>query len=423
MEKYDVAVIGGGLSGLITAIYLAKGGKKVVVLEKSSRLGGRAMTNVKNGASFNLGAHALYCGGEAYPTFQQLGLKLPGAKPKAKGEMIWKGKLLTMPTTPIAMLTSSFFTWSAKFELIKLLLGLPKLNLTEMQGISLREWAENKIADPKVRHFFYALCRTGTYACEPDHQLAGPVLKQVAIALKPGVMYLDGGWQTIVDQLQEQAKKLGVGFRSNAHVKGIEQNQSDLKVVFAEGDGLNAASVVSTLAPADTYRLIGETGSPTLKRWQDEARKVTGACLDICLKRLPVANRHFVMGIDQPMYYSNHSNVAKLSEGSSQVIHVMRYHEYGEHNPKADERMLEETMNLVQPGWQKEVVSKQFLPNITVVNDYLHLGKSDLKSGPVVPEISGLYVAGDWASHGEMLTDAAVASGIRAAKQILQETR
>jgi phytoene dehydrogenase-like protein len=43
-DKYDVAIIGGGHNGLITAAYLAKAGKKVVLLEKKEMIGGIAVT-------------------------------------------------------------------------------------------------------------------------------------------------------------------------------------------------------------------------------------------------------------------------------------------------------------------------------------------------------------------------------------------
>src|SRR5262244_2541529 len=43
-QHYDVIVIGGGHNGLVNAAYMAKAGKKVLVLERRHVLGGAAVT-------------------------------------------------------------------------------------------------------------------------------------------------------------------------------------------------------------------------------------------------------------------------------------------------------------------------------------------------------------------------------------------
>ena len=47
-SKYDAIIIGGGHNGLVCAAYLAKAGKKVLVLEKRHVLGGAAVTEEIN---------------------------------------------------------------------------------------------------------------------------------------------------------------------------------------------------------------------------------------------------------------------------------------------------------------------------------------------------------------------------------------
>ena len=43
-RKYDAIIVGGGHNGLTAAAYLARGGKKVLVLERRHVLGGAAVT-------------------------------------------------------------------------------------------------------------------------------------------------------------------------------------------------------------------------------------------------------------------------------------------------------------------------------------------------------------------------------------------
>ena len=59
-KKYDAIIIGGGHNGLICAAYLAKAGRKVLVLEKRHVLGGAAVSEEMHpGFTFSVGDHSL----------------------------------------------------------------------------------------------------------------------------------------------------------------------------------------------------------------------------------------------------------------------------------------------------------------------------------------------------------------------------
>ncbi|MFC4302270.1 phytoene desaturase family protein [Cohnella boryungensis] len=420
MRRYDAVIIGGGLAGLIAAIELAEAGKTALVLEKSGKLGGRAMTVNKNGALFNLGGHALYAGGEADRLFRRYGLKLTGGSPAAKGTAIWNGQLAPLPGDPLSLLSSKLLGWLGKGRLVRLLLKIAKADDVGLRAVSLREWAEREIGDPMVRHIFYALCRTATYTQDPDYQSAGPALKQVRRSLKAGgVKYVDGGWQSIVDQLRDKAAALGVRIHSGASVQEIRHERgATIGVRCADGAEIAAAAVISTASPAATFAMTPGAEGTALRRWKEEARPMYAASLDLALRRLPTADRHLAIGLDRPIFFAHHSRVARLSENGTIVVHVMKYNGLGGQDAKADERQLEQTMSLLHPGWEKEVAARQYLPNIAVVHDYPHIGRTFPDAGPEVPEIRGLCVAGDWASHGELLVDAAAASALRAARLV-----
>lgn len=418
MKTFDVAVIGGGVAGLVAANDLAKAGKSVVVLEKSSRFGGRAMTVNKNGACFNLGVHGFYRGGAAEQIFEELGIKLEGGSPSASASVIWKNNVVSLPR----FLLSRSVSWPGKAELVRFLAGIGKIDTNAMEAVSLRTWIEKEIRDPMVRHILYALCRAGSYNQAPDHQFVGPVINQVQRSFKKNaVLYVQGGWQTIVDQLRESAVRAGVTMVTGKNVTEIEHDGTVRRIKFADGETMDIGELISTLPPAETYRFVRNAERTSLLRWKEQARVSVAACLDLCLKRLPVASRNVVLGIDQPVFFTNQSKVTKLSEDGTVVVHIIKHNGTGGTDPKADERYLEQMMDLIQPGWRKEVVARQYLPNMTVSHDYMHVDRIDRFPGPAVPEIRGLYVAGEWASHGELLADAAAASGRRAAQAVLKE--
>jgi len=86
---------------------------------------------------------------------------------------------------------------------------------------------------------------------------------------------------------------------------------------------------------------------------------------------------------------------------------------------------LEDLLSSVQPGWRSAVVRKRFLPELVVTNAMAAAAQGGLggRPGPAVPDVPGLYVAGDWVGREGMLSDASLASARAAAHAILAAPR
>ncbi|MFP8889124.1 NAD(P)/FAD-dependent oxidoreductase [Natrialbaceae archaeon A-CW2] len=81
-----VAVVGGGLAGLVTARHLAAGGLEVTLYERAAEVGGRVRTTVEDGFRFDRGFQVLFT---AYPAVRaELDLEALDLKPFSPGAVI-----------------------------------------------------------------------------------------------------------------------------------------------------------------------------------------------------------------------------------------------------------------------------------------------------------------------------------------------
>lgn len=167
-------------------------------------------------------------------------------------------------------------------------------------------------------------------------------------------------------------------------------------------------------------KIIKGAEQTSLSLWDEQAIPITACCIDLGLKKLPNERFQFALGLDESLYFTNQSRAATLSNDGTVVVSLTKYHNPKEEvNTQEDRQQLESVMDLLQPGWRQEVVVQQFLPRLTVTYDFPHLQRTE-NPGPSIRELKGIYIAGDWAGHEEVLADAAVASGKRAAQEILK---
>ncbi|MBO1515253.1 phytoene desaturase family protein [Metabacillus bambusae] len=419
-KTWDCVVIGGGIAGLTAANFIAQSGKSVLLLEKSNKYGGRAITEEKKGALLNLGPHALYSKGNSLEILTELGIDLKGASPSLHGDVFYQSKSYDAPISPLKLLKSRLFNWSEKKELIRFVTGYQKIDTAELQNTTLNEWLQLSFKAEQVRMFIRTLARLATYCHDPEYMSAGAAIRQLQLGK---AVYLHDGWQMIIESLKERARSLGVEMVSGYSVQRVNGKFPQLEVVIKEKESVFAKTVLSTASPSDTASILAEHEQSLDVNFLNAMLPVRVACMDVVLKNLPKPKNTFALSMDQPLYFSVHSNTAKLSHHNQYaVIHVMKYLACDNLQDEIRDRdELEQLMSRMQPGWEKLVVYKRYLPRLIASNSLVYANKNGVygRPDPVSP-IPGFFIAGDWVGSVGMLVDCTFASAKQAATRIIK---
>lgn len=447
--RKNVVIVGGGISGLAASIYLARGGRTVTVFEKNRVLGGRAITHLRRGYRFNIGAHTFHRGGPAAAVCRELGIPIRGGSKKPSGLAIWRGTEYRLPSGWLSLLASGLLGLGGKREWFRAMRRVKALQRHAVESVSLAEWLDAAFSDERAREAFRALVRTATLCDDPARESAWASLSQLRSATR-GSVFIDEGWQKIVDALHSAAVSSGVNFVTSSRVVrvehdgrvravelgGLEPDADRMDTVslafpqpdpeWGEGARLTADEVILAVDPASAAALTGEAGDAWTK-----GRPVTAACLDVALRSLPDPKRTFVVGIDEPVQAAVHSSFSQLTPKGGALVHTMRHHR--DHVPSAQEidgdrtmrrdptalageQQLEALLDRCQPGWRDLVIHRRFLPAMPV--SYA-MAAAGVPHPPTQTAIDGLYVAGDWVGDEGILSDASLASARAAAKAIL----
>jgi phytoene dehydrogenase-like protein len=379
-------VVGGGPAGLVAAGRLAQGGFETVLLEAGPHFGGRAASEERGGFFLNQGPHALYVGGPAGRELEAMGIELDWWNPTSVASVFpQEGKARRM--------------LGGSGQLGRWLLGLRRTDPGELAEISAAEWIRRSLRSERARASAGALVRVTTFVADQESLSADVAATQLKIGLWPGVRYLRGGWQQLVDALAARAEADGAELRSRAAVRGLERGSEGWEVKL-DGETLSAdVVVVAAGGPEAVAKLLGDR-SPAAPGPAAEL-----SVLDLGLKRLPRRSRRFALGVDEPTYLSRHS---PPDHRDGVLLTLASY----AREPRA---ALEGLADTVQPGWREQVTLERFLPRMVAVSAIPTPAGGGLAGRPGVERGEGLYLAGDWVGEEGWLVDAAISSGAAAA--------
>ncbi|MEQ8841205.1 MAG: FAD-dependent oxidoreductase [Acidimicrobiales bacterium] len=410
-DRCDVAVIGAGIAGLSAAIEAARGGA-VRLLDARRDIGGRARTRHRSGYSLNEGAHALYVDGAAMAFLRELGREPTGGVPDAGAGIGVDGELEgVFPVSAHSLLRTSLLEGD-RLRMARLLAVLPRMRPGRFADRSVDTLIRERLGSGRAARLGHALFRLGTYGNDPVRTSADAGLTQLQMSLRGGVLYLDGGWQQMVDTLATANRDRGVEIRPGSKVTSVRTEGSDHVVVHTGGE-LRARRVIVAGSPALAAELLG-AAVPDVRTWAEDARPAAVASLDVGFPDPWSGLRPFALGIDTPTYLSVHAPVADLAPDGHTLVHVMRYLPNDEEPDRDRDRAeCEALLERVRPGWRHAADHVSFSPHLVAATDQPSAARGGLVARPSVsvPGAPGRFVAGDWVGPTGTLVDASVASG------------
>ncbi len=417
----DVVIVGGGLAGLTAATFLARAGKSVRLFEKAANLGGLAASSNHDGYWFNRGIHAIYSGGSTEDVLRELGITYTYGSPK-ETFLLHKGRIAVFPASASALMSSPLLTFGDKWEMVRVLSAVPRLHPESLGNLSVNQWLSQTCKRPMVRQLLASTAWVFTYCSNLDLVSAEVFVKKLQLSLKHPVLYLDGGWQTLVDGLRQAASQAGASLQSGTRVTAVRHQDGQVQgVQLADGILVDASSVILAVRPEDATRLVDEGAYAPLQEIVTPLVPARVACLDVALSRLPEPRYPVVQDMEQPRFLSAQSAYSRVAPPDGAMIYTFKMLDpTNPGDPKQNERELEGLLDTVQPGWRDVLVRRSFLPHIEAVGmlPTAQAGGYAGRPEPVVPGIANLYLSGNWVGPG-FLSDPSMGSARQVARVIL----
>jgi phytoene desaturase len=280
-------IIGAGIGGLATAVYLAKNGYNVEIYEKNPSPGGRCGQMIRDGHRFDLGATMLLMPGIYREIFQSLGIPLFEKNDISPLEDLYK---IYFDNNDVIIFTSDAEKMKTQHESIEpgsfaksqkyvsygygiFQIGMNKLigrnfnNIFQFVNfrnvgmlIKLKTYISNWAYAKKFfrnKHLLMAYTFQNIYVGQSPFNSPALFSMVPAAELTEGSFFPKGGMYSIVEKLLSAARSSGVKLTYNKPVKSISVNRKKAEsIILEDGSEIKADIIVANADLPYVYRKL-----------------------------------------------------------------------------------------------------------------------------------------------------------------------
>jgi len=447
MSRWDVIIVGAGLSGLSLGAVLAEKGKRVLVLEREGHLGGRATTVEFGGHVLDDGAHVPSRAGHIERVFELIGRPYPELSAFGIGEIYYKGKWLQL---------RDVVSHEELREAFARVAAVPKEEIEKLNDVPLDQWVRGFAKSEEIPLVFNYLGTSTSVGNRYENYSAGEMITVMREFMDQGKKLTEmagvpkGGMRSIYEPLADSITRRGGEVRLNTPVKMVLIAKGRVQGVAIE-DGMRALHsqalplrtlesdrVVCALPLWALFKVLPKEGLPAWwVNWIDYLKDKTSQAWSViyaldeppfdlsAFRWVPTMPKSGLSGIffNMPTYGD------KVGQYQFHISYQGHYCELPDlHNPDlADNRReIEALLDLL------EEESAEFFPMIKgkVHWKVRHAGIYGIAQSPglvgekrptiFVPQVEGLYIVGDCVREAVGIgMQSAVRSALVCAEEIL----
>jgi len=272
-ESYDVIVVGAGFGGSSCAGLLAKRGLKVLLLEKNTRAGGKAITLSKGGFTYTAWVviSAPTQGTLLEVVLKELGMedKVELVAPGVQGSRYKQssGQYVVGPQDPVPD-PNKIFDWlevkeEDREEALRLLTDLTLMSpqdIDALDDISFSEWLSRYKIPKGVYAFLIGPVSDGCFVVPVDALAASEAIGTIQqVFLRGGGVFCKGGFGRLADTYAKAVEVNGGKVLMRTRVEKITVEQGKVTGVVTDRGSFQAPIVVSNAGIQPTVlKLVGE---------------------------------------------------------------------------------------------------------------------------------------------------------------------